>query len=71
MLVAISKIFRMQGPHLAGFVAGTQTQPAVLAFAQERTGNDNRVAMGYALVFPAAMVAKIVVAIILAGFALK
>ena len=40
---------------MAGIVAGAQTQPAVLALAQERT-SDQRVGLGYALVFPAAMV---------------
>lgn len=68
-LVAVARTFRLGGPRLAGVVAGAQTQPAVLAFAQERTGSDQRVAQGYALVFPAAMVAKILVALALAGLA--
>ncbi|QIK82312.1 aspartate:alanine exchanger family transporter [Sanguibacter sp. HDW7] len=44
----------------SGMIAGTQTQPAVLAFANVRTGFDPRVALGYALVYPAAMIVKIV-----------
>lgn len=52
--------FRTGGTTLSGIVAGTQTQPAVLAFANGRTGFDPRVALGYALVYPAAMIAKIV-----------
>ena len=41
--------------------------PAILAFANERTGFDNRVALGYALVYPAAMIAKILLAQLLAA----
>jgi putative transport protein len=44
----------------AGFLAGVQTQPAVLSFAMERTQGDDRVAYAYALALPLAMVAKIV-----------
>lgn len=66
-LVLIARAFGLGGPRLAGLVAGAQTQPAVLAFAQERTGGDQRVALGYALVFPAAMITKILAATLLAG----
>jgi putative transport protein len=55
------------GVRLSGVIAGTQTQPAILAFANERTGFDSRVALGYALVYPAAMIVKIVLAQVLAG----
>lgn len=64
-MVLVANAFRMGGPRLAGIVAGVQTQPAVLAFAQERTGDDQRVPHGYALVFPAAMITKIVLAAVL------
>jgi putative transport protein len=47
---------------LAGAVAGAQTQPAVLAFAERQTGSDQRVAVGYTALYPAAMVLKIVAA---------
>jgi hypothetical protein len=43
---------------LSGVIPGTQAQPAVLASANERTGSDARVAVGYALVHPAAMIVK-------------
>lgn len=46
----------------AGILAGLQTQPAALAFVAERTGHDVRVGLGYATVYPAAMIAKILVA---------
>ena len=45
----------------AGALAGAQTQPAVLAFVNNRTSTDQRVALGYAMVYPAAMIAKILV----------
>ncbi|HEX2894565.1 MAG TPA: TrkA C-terminal domain-containing protein [Marmoricola sp.] len=51
----------------AGVLGGAQTQPAVLAYANEQTGSDMRVGIGYALVYPAAMIAKILLAQILAG----
>ncbi|MDO4927526.1 MAG: TrkA C-terminal domain-containing protein [Corynebacterium sp.] len=60
-------IFHIGGTRLAGILAGVQTQPAVLAFANDRTGMDPRVALGYAMVYPVAMVAKILIAQILGG----
>ena len=51
----------------AGALAGAQTQPAILAYVNERTGYDTRVGVAYALVYPVAMIAKIVVAQVLAG----
>ena len=60
-------VFKMGGTKLAGLLGGAQTQPAVLAFANGRTNADPRVALGYALVYPVAMVGKIVVAQILGG----
>jgi len=52
----------MSGSALAGALGGTQTQPAVLAFANDRTGADPRVSLGYALVFPVAMILKVLLA---------
>jgi putative transport protein len=51
----------------AGMLGGAQTQPAVLAYANEQTSADMRVGIGYALVYPAAMISKILLAQILAG----
>ena len=45
----------------AGAMAGAQTQPAVLAFVNNRTNTDQRVSLGYAMVYPAAMIAKILI----------
>lgn len=58
-------VFKMGGTQLSGLLAGAQTQPAVLAFANGRTDSDPRVALGYALVYPVAMIGKILVATIL------
>ena len=50
---------------LAGVVAGTHTQPAVLAHASEATDDDPDVSIGYATVYPLAMFAKIIIAQVL------
>ena len=60
-------VVKMGGTRLAGLLGGAQTQPAVLAFANERTGADPRVALGYAMVYPVAMIVKIFLAQILGG----
>jgi putative transport protein len=52
---------------LIGMLAGLQTQPAVLAYALEQTDNDLP-NLGYATVFPIAMMAKILLAQLLAAF---
>ncbi|WP_022868094.1 aspartate:alanine exchanger family transporter [Schaalia vaccimaxillae] len=67
LYVTMRWIFKMGGTQLSGLLAGAQTQPAVLAFANGRTGQDPRVALGYALVYPVAMIGKIFVAQILGG----
>jgi putative transport protein len=59
MYFVMRRFFRVGGTRLSGMVAGVQTQPAVLAFANAKTNADSRVALGYALVYPGAMVAKI------------
>lgn len=46
---------------LLGMLAGVQTQPAVLAYAVQRTGNDLP-NVGYASVFPLATIGKILLA---------
>ena len=59
LLAVMRRLFRMGCTQLSGLLGGAQTQPAVLAFANARTESDSRVALGYALVYPAAMIAKI------------
>jgi putative transport protein len=46
---------------LAGMLAGLQTQPALLAFSLEQADNDLP-NIGYAMVYPVAIIAKIVIA---------
>ncbi|MDR6939194.1 aspartate:alanine exchanger family transporter [Arcanobacterium hippocoleae] len=54
---------------IAGSLGGAQTQPAVLAFANDRTKFNPQVALGYAMVYPVAMIAKIFIAQVLGAFA--
>jgi putative transport protein len=49
---------------LIGMLAGLQTQPAVLSFALEQTGNDLP-NVGYATVYPIAVISKILFAQVL------
>ncbi|HEY3378307.1 MAG TPA: TrkA C-terminal domain-containing protein, partial [Armatimonadota bacterium] len=55
------KLLKIPMGLLIGMLAGLQTQPAVLGFALEQTGNDLP-NIGYAAVFPVAMITKILVA---------
>lgn len=58
-------IVHMGGTRLSGFLAGNQTHPALLAYANGRTDHDFRVSAGYAMVYPLAMVTKILLGSIL------
>lgn len=58
----------MFGSRLAGVMAGAQTQPAVLAYANLRTNDDPRVNLGYALAYPIAMITKVLIAPLLGRF---
>lgn len=64
MLVVGRKVLRIPMPMLTGMVAGVHTQPAVLAFAMQRTKSDQP-NVGYASVYPLATIAKIVFAQVL------
>ncbi|HEY3289863.1 MAG TPA: aspartate:alanine exchanger family transporter, partial [Anaerolineae bacterium] len=55
------KLLKIPMGLLIGMLAGLQTQPAVLGFALEQTGNDLP-NIGYAAVYPVAMITKILVA---------
>ena len=57
-----SQLVKLTGPTLAGIIAGTGTQPAVLAHANDATNGDPQVNLGYALVYPAAMIVKVILA---------
>lgn len=67
--LAARRIAGIDGFSLAGAIAGAQTQPAVLGFAEKQSHNDHRVAIGYTALYPAAMVLKIVAAQILVHLA--
>lgn len=67
MFVLMRWLIKMGGTQLSGLLAGMQTQPAILAFANGKTNADPRVALGYALVYPVAMIGKILIAHILAS----
>jgi len=55
------KLLRIPMSLLIGMLAGLQTQPAVLSFAQQQTKNDLP-NIGYVTVYPVAMIAKIILA---------
>ncbi len=61
------KLLKIPMSLLIGMLAGLQTQPAVLAYALEQTENELP-NLGYATVFPIAMMVKILLAQILAAF---
>ena len=65
MFVVMRRVFAMGRTRLSGVLAAAHTQPAVLAFANGRTGYDSRVAHGYALVYPVALIVKILIAKVL------
>ncbi|MBV7363984.1 transporter [Actinomycetaceae bacterium TAE3-ERU4] len=67
LFITMRVLFNMGGTRLAGAIGGTQTQPAVLAFVNNRTNSDPRVALGYAMVYPAAMVLKILIGQVVGG----
>ena len=68
--VAVGRwLLRVSGPTLAGIVAGTQTQPAVLAYATAQVADEREVNLGYATVYPLAVIAKIVLAQVIVAIA--
>ncbi|GMV35620.1 MAG: putative transporter Cgl2211/cg2425 [Fimbriimonadales bacterium] len=61
-----SRLLRVPQSTLFGMMAAVQTQPAVLAFAQEQSKSD-RPSVGYATVYASATLTKIVLAQVLAA----
>lgn len=59
------KVMKVGGTRLSGIIAGTQTQPALLAYANQRTNYDHRVSLGYTMAYPMAMIVKIIAASVL------
>ncbi len=70
VLVVGHKVLRMPMSVLIGLLAGLQTQPAVLGFALEQTGDDLPT-IGYTTAYPIATVAKIVLAQLLLTLLLR
>lgn len=66
-LVALARGLGLGSARLAGTLAGAQNQPAILAFAIDRTNGDDRVNLAYALLFPPTFVVKILAAQVLAS----
>lgn len=66
-LIIGHKVYDIPMSLLIGMLAGLQTQPAVLGFASEQTGNDLPT-IGYTTVFPLATIVKILVAQLLMLF---
>ena len=60
-LVVGHKLLKIPPESLLGLVAGLQTQPACLAFASSLSKSDNT-NLAYASIYPAAMIAKIILA---------
>ena len=67
LLLGVHVLRKMSWLETAGALAGSQTQPAILAYVNDKTGYDTRVGVAYALVYPVAMIVKIIVAQVLAG----
>jgi putative transport protein len=57
----VTLLARRDAAETVGMLAGIETQPAALVFGLDRAQGDDRISRAYALVFPVAMLAKIVV----------
>ncbi len=68
-VVLCRRVLRVPAAALAGIVAGTQTQPAVLAYATAQVADEREVNLGYATVYPLAVIAKIVLAQLIVALA--
>lgn len=62
VLLAGTRVVPLPPHTLVGVTAGMQTQPAVLAYASDQLDDDRVVQLGYASVYPVAVIAKIVIA---------
>ena len=67
VLIAGYRWFKLPFGFLTGLLAGLQTQPAILGYANEQFG-DEIPAIGYATVLPVAMIVKIILAQVLLVF---
>lgn len=58
--LVLTLVVRRDPVETAGMLAGVETQPAALVYGIDRAGIDDRISRAYALVFPVAMIAKVV-----------
>ena len=65
LLLGGTRVLRLPTPMLVGIVGGLQTQPVVLAYACDQLDDEREVPLGYASLYPLAMIAKIATAQIL------
>ena len=70
LLLGGMRVLRLPAQTLVGVLAGMQTQPAVLAYASDQLEDDRDLTLGYASVYPLAIITKIVVAQILVALLL-
>ena len=61
VMIVAARVLRLAHPEAMGMMSGIQTQPACLAFATEQTSS-NVPNVWYASVYPASMIAKIILA---------
>ncbi len=64
-LLGATRLLHLPSRTLVGTLAGMQTQPAVLAYASGELEDEREVLLGYASVYPLAMITKIVLAQVL------
>ncbi len=67
LLLVGTRLLRLAPETLSGLIAGAQTQPAVLAYAAEQLEDDRELNLGYASVYPVAIIAKLVLAQLILG----
>lgn len=66
-LILIRWLGKMGRTRFAGLLAGLQTQSSLLAFGNDQTSDDARVALGYSLAYPLSMIVKVFLAAVLAS----
>lgn len=71
LLVGGTKMLRLPAGTLVGVLAGMQTQPAVLAYASDQLDDERELSLGYASVYPLAIIAKIVIAQVMIGLLIR
>ena len=69
-LVAVAAGAAVTASALLILLAGMQTQPAVLAYASDQLDNERELTLGYASVYPVTIIARIVIAQIVAALTL-